>query len=174
MRVRTNFFITLDGKVSGPDGRPVQLLLPNFAGAASYGLPDFLATTEAVVMGRTTFLPAVGAPQWPWTQPVFVLTSSPLPPETPSDVVTAPTVPELVEKMRAAGIDGDVHLVGGPRTMEAFREAGALAEVRVHVVPIVLGSGTPLAPDDAPAAALTLTSTRSFDDGVVELAYDVV
>jgi hypothetical protein len=27
MRIRTNMFVTLDGNVSGPDGRPVQLLM---------------------------------------------------------------------------------------------------------------------------------------------------
>ncbi len=171
MRIRTNLFVTLDGRVSAPDGRPVQLLLPGFTGADSYGLPDFLAETQAVVMGRTTFLPALGAPRWPWPQPVFVLTSSPLPEGTPADVVSAPTAAELVRLMRAAGIDGDVHLVGGPSTLQAFREIGALAEVRLHVVPIMLGNGLPLAPPGAEPLALTLLSTRSFADGVVELAF---
>jgi hypothetical protein len=127
MRIRTNLFVTLDGRVSDADGRPVQLLMPAFAGAVSYGLPEFLAETDAVVMGRTTFLPALGAPRWPWTQPVFVLTSTPLPKNTPSDVTTASTVAELVEAMRAAGIERDVHLVGGPSTTHAFRDAGALS-----------------------------------------------
>jgi hypothetical protein len=40
MRIRTNLFVSLDGKVAGPDGRPVQLLLPGFTGADPYGLPD--------------------------------------------------------------------------------------------------------------------------------------
>ena len=91
MRIRTYTFVTLDGYVSTPDGRPVQLLLPGFPGAGAYGLPEFLRSTEAVVMGRTTFLPALEAPDWPWTQPVFVLTSSPLPEGTPDHVTTAPT-----------------------------------------------------------------------------------
>jgi dihydrofolate reductase len=173
MRVRTNFFVTLDGKVSGPDGRPVQLLLPGFTGRDSYGLPEFLANCEAVVMGRTTFLPALGAPQWPWQQPVFVLTSSPLPENTPGDVQAAQTATELLRLMEAAGIDGDVHLVGGPTTMQAFKEIGALREVWLHVVPLILGDGQSLAPDGATPLSLTLHSTRTFPDGVVELGYTV-
>src|SRR6266498_2155261 len=51
MRIRTNLFVTLDGKVSGPDCRPVQLLLSGFRGADSYGLPEFLANCEAVCNG---------------------------------------------------------------------------------------------------------------------------
>ena len=50
-------------------------------------------------MGRTTFLPALAAPRWPWTQPVFVLTSSPLPERTPLDVTSATTAAELIELM---------------------------------------------------------------------------
>jgi dihydrofolate reductase len=171
MRIRTNFFVTLDGKVAGPDGRPVQLLLPDWRGAESYGLPEFLASTEAVVMGRTTFLPALGAPRWPWTQPVFVLTSSPLPEGTPDEVRSAPTAAELVELMTSAGVGGDVHLVGGPSTMQAFLEIGALAEVRLHVVPLILGSGRELAAAGAEPLPLALQSTRLFPDGVIELAY---
>ena len=169
--LRTNFFVTLDGYISGPDGRPVQLLLPEFTGADSHGLPEFLSGCEAVLMGRTTFLPALGAPQWPWQQPVFVLTSSPLPDETPATVTAAATPAALIEQMEAAGVSGDVHLVGGPSTMQAFREIGALNEVWLHLVPILLGSGDPLARTGVDPLSLTLDSTRTFPDGVVELRY---
>jgi dihydrofolate reductase len=171
MRIRTNLFVTLDGYVAGPDGRPVQLLLPGFSGADSHGLPEFLAMTEAVVMGRSTFLPALSAPQWPWRQPVFVLTSRALPEGTPDHVTTAPTAAELIELMKASGVTGDVHLVGGPSTIQAFREIGALDEFWVHVVPMLLGSGQPLAPSGTVPLSLRLQSTRTFPDGVVELRY---
>ena len=135
------------------------------------GLPEFLAHTEAVVMGRTTFLPALGAPRWPWTQPVFVLTSSPLPTGTPAGVTTAPTAAALVDAMQEQGIAGDVHLVGGPSTMQAFRDIGALAEIRLHVVPLILGGGHPFAVPATEPLPLALESTRTFPGGVVELAY---
>jgi dihydrofolate reductase len=153
------------------DGRPVQLLLPGFSGADSHGLPEFLASTEAVVMGRSTFLPALSAPQWPWRQPVSVLTSTALPEGTPDYVRTAPTAAELIELMEASGVSGDVHLVGGPSTIQAFREIDALDELWVHVVPMLLGSGQPLASAGTEPLSLRLQSTRTFPDGVVELRY---
>jgi dihydrofolate reductase len=75
--------------------------------------------------------------------------------------------------MEAAGIDGDVHLVGGPQTMQAFRQIGALREVWLHVVPMILGAGQELAPGGGEPVPLTLQSTRSFPDGVVQLGYTV-
>jgi len=173
MRIRSNFYVSVDGYVSTADGRPVQLVLDTFKGADSHGLPDFLATVEAVVMGRTTFLPALGAPRWPWTQPVFVLTSSPLPDETPDDVTSAPHVPALIERMEAAGISGDVHVVGGPSTMRAFHDANALHGLSIHVVPRLLGAGTPLSPPGSEPLSLELESSRPFPDGVVELQYAI-
>jgi dihydrofolate reductase len=171
MRIRTHTFVTLDGHVSTPDGRPIQLLLPGFPGTTAYGLPEFLASCEAVLMGRTTFLPALEAPDWPWTQPVFVLTSRPLPEGTPDHVTTAPTPAALLKAMETAGVTGDVHLVGGPRTMQAFREIGALAEVGLLVIPRIQGGGVPLAPPGTEPLSLTLRSTRTFPDGVIEARY---
>ena len=173
MRIRAYTFVTLDGYVSTPDGRPVQLLLPGFPGRGAYGLPEFLATTEAVVMGRTTFLPALNAPAWPWTQPVFVLTSSPLPAGTPEHVVAASSVAEIIERMEASGVTGDVHLVGGPQTMQAFLAEGALAEITLAIVPLMQGEGLPLSPTGSGSLPLQLQSTRTYPDGVIEALYFV-
>jgi dihydrofolate reductase len=41
----------------------------------------------------------------------------------------------------------------------------------VHVVPMLLGSGQPLAPAGTEPLSLRLQSTRTFPDGVVELRY---
>ena len=77
----------------------------------------------------------------------------------------------LVEAMAAAGVTGDVHLVGGPRTMQAFCEIGALAEVGLLVMPRIQGGGVPLAPPGTEPLSLTLRSTRTFPDGVIEARY---
>ena len=171
MRIRTYTFVTLDGYVSTADGMPIQLQLPGFPGATAYGLPEFLENCDAVAMGRTTFLPALDAPNWPWTQPVFVLTSKPLPAATPSHVTPAPTPVALMDAMRHAGLTRDVHLVGGPRTIEAFRTAGALAEVGLLVIPRIQGSGVQLAPPGVEPYPLVLRSTRVFPDGAIETRY---
>jgi dihydrofolate reductase len=129
---------------------------------------------DAVVMGRSTFLPALGAATWPWPGlQVYVLTSRPLPPESPADVIVASGGPAaLVERLRSRGSDGDVHLVGGPRTIRAFHELGALDRLEVVVLPILLGDGTPLSPAGSPPVPLRLLrGDRTFPDGATELVY---
>ncbi len=172
MRIRSHMGVSVDGFVSTPDGWPVLLSMPEFAGAESYGLPELLADCGAVVMGRTTFEPALGAPNWPWPGlEVFVLTSSPLPDEAPDGIVSDSDPGALLEKMRAADFEGDVHLVGGPKTIQAFHSIGALDELGAVLLPLVVGSGLPLSSSGIEMLRLKLESQRAFSDGAVELRY---
>jgi len=66
MLIRTRTGVTVDGFVAGPDGAPVLVSIPQFQPGVSYGYEEFINSCDAVVMGRTTFLPALGAPSWPW------------------------------------------------------------------------------------------------------------
>jgi dihydrofolate reductase len=139
-------------------------------------LDGFAATAEgdAVLMGRATFLPALGAPQWPWPGlQVFVMTSSPLPPRTPPGVVAVSGGPEqAAERLRDRGSDKDVHVVGGPLTIQGLAGAGLLDRLEVVVLPVILGSGVPLSPPGTPASRLRLLGEpRVHPDGSAELVY---
>jgi dihydrofolate reductase len=175
VQIRTHIGVSVDGFISSPDGRPAVLTMPTFAGRASHGMPEFLAGCSAAVMGRTTFEPALGHPTWPWPGlRVFVLTTRPLPKGTPADVVAAPTPTELLDRMRAANLPGDAHLVGGQRTIHAFLGIGALASLGVVVLPVLLGDGLRLTPPGSARQPLRLESSRTFDDGSVEHTYTPV
>jgi hypothetical protein len=47
----------------------------------------------------------------------------------------------VMERMQAADITRDVHLVGGPSTMQAFRAIRPIAEVGLLLVPLIHGAG---------------------------------
>jgi dihydrofolate reductase len=117
MQIRTRMCISADGYVTTPDGWPVQLADPAFVPGESYGFPEFQESCDAALMGRTTFEPALNADRWPWPGlDVFVLASR-RPPGTPDDVVVDSDPVRLLEKLRDGNRGGDVHLVGGPRTL---------------------------------------------------------
>ncbi len=46
----------------------------------------------------------------------------------------------LLERLRAAGSGGDVHLVGGPSTLETFRALGVVDKLELVVLPFMVGS----------------------------------
>jgi dihydrofolate reductase len=76
----------------------------------------------------------------------------------------------LVERIRAE-VGGDVHLVGGPSTIQAFLELGALDRLGLLVLPILIGGGLPLTPPGIDQLSLRLESEHTFPDGAVELVY---
>ena len=64
------------------------------------------------------------------------------------------------------------HLVGGPRTIEAFRRLGALDELGVIVLPLLLGGGLQLTPAVGTDAGLRLVRSEPIAGGAaVELLY---
>ena len=106
MLIRSRMGISADGFVSTAEGVPTQAIMPEFVPGVSHGFPEFIDGCDAVVMGRNTFVPALGAPGWPWPNlQVFVLTSRPLPANAPADVIAVDEPAALAERLRTRGSD---------------------------------------------------------------------
>jgi len=173
MKIRARLGMSADGYVTTPDGWPAQLADPAFVSGESHGIREFLEGCEAALMGRVTFEPALTNERWPWPKlDVFVLASH-RPAGTPDDVVTESDPSRLLETVRQANKGGDVHLVGGPRTIETFRALGELDNLHLIVLPLLLGGGMRLTPPLSPDAALNFERERALPGGSVEIVYAV-
>ena len=196
MLIRTHVGVSLDGFVATSDGLPAWDAMPTF-GPESHGIDEFMEQCDAVVVGRTSFdqgfQEGSWLPNWPYPgKQVYVLTSRPLPPNASSlGIIASQGGPAgLLKQLRDAGLAGDVQLLGGPRTIQAFLELGAIDRLGMVVLPVLLGKGIPLfsieitsfsheawaASQAAPAEAaprlrLRLDRQRAFPDGAVELVY---
>jgi dihydrofolate reductase len=171
MEIRARMSMSADGYVTTPSGWPALTADPAFVSGKSHGIPEFLEDCEAALMGRTTFEPALTNERWPWPNlNVFVLGSQ-RPSGTPDHVVSDSDPARLLEKLRAANQGGDVHLVGGPRTIETFRALGALDKLELVVLPMLFGAGMQLTPSLSPDAGLTFERERALPGGSVEIVY---
>lgn len=170
MTIFTRMCTSIDGFITSPEGLPVQLAFDAWD-AGALGFYEVQDRCGAVLMGRTTFEPALGAPHWPWgDRPVYVLGRR-RPKGTPDHVVVEADPAALLERLRAEIGDGDVHLVGGPTTAETMRELGALDEVRQVVLPILTGAGRRLTPELQLDGSLELREVTRWPLDVVELTY---
>jgi dihydrofolate reductase len=173
MQIRSRLSMSADGYVTTPSGWPAMTADPAFVSGESHGIQEFLEGCEAALMGRVTFEPALTNERWPWPNlNVFVLGSE-LPPGTPDHVVGDSDPARLLEKVRAANEGGDVHLVGGPRTIETYRALGALDRFELVVVPLLFGSGMRLTPSLSPDTELEFERERALPGGSVEIVYSV-
>ena len=170
MQIRTRMCMSVDGSVATPDGRPPQLAYPEWDPEA-FGFRELQTACDAVLMGRTTFEPAAGADQWPWAGLDVFVVGSRRPSGTPDHVVVDNDPRRLLETIRERNRGGDVHLVGGPRTIETFRRLGALDELGLIVLPLLLGEGMQLTPSVSTDAKLTLERQQALPTGAVELVY---
>jgi dihydrofolate reductase len=171
MQIKTRMCTSLDGYISNADGLPVQLSDSEFD-PESYGFVELQNQCDAVLMGHTTLMPALEvADRWPWSDvDVFVL-SSERPPGTPDDVVIESDPEVLLEKIREANKGGDVHLIGGPTTIDTYRKLGMIEEFGFVILPILAGEGMQMTPAVKTDERLELKSERVLPRGAVELIY---
>ena len=76
---------SVDGFIARADGR-LDFLPPG--GGEPHGYEEFMASVDALIIGRNTFETVLSFPAWPYgDKPVFVLSTRPLPPAPPSAIV---------------------------------------------------------------------------------------
>jgi len=166
-RVIADITMSLDGFVTGPDPGPGQGLgrggeplhrwaLESDDEVDVAVLRDAVEASGAVVMGRRLF-DMIDAPDG-WddemgygashsaSPPFFVVTHSP--PETVrldlSFTFVTDGIESAIARARAAAGSRDVFVMGGGDVIAQCVDGGLVDELRLHLSPILLGSGTPL------------------------------
>ena len=124
------------------------------------------AGAGAVIMGRRMFSGGAGpweddpnADAWwgdepPFHVPVFVLTSHPrerlVKHGGTSFTFVTDGIESALEQARAAAGEQPIQLAGGASVVQQYLRAGLLDELRIHLVPVLLGDGVRLFGDRGP------------------------
>lgn len=167
---------SVDGYVASPDGGVewLETFEDTYDDGVAGGSYDaFFDSVDALVMGSTTYEQVLGFGEWPYgDRPTYVTSSRDLP--TPRDSVTVydGDVAALVAEELAPEY-GHVWLVGGAALARSFLERGLVDELRLSLVPILLGDGVQLFGADGTDTALHLLDETAYRDGIVELRYAV-
>ncbi|MBD0280771.1 MAG: dihydrofolate reductase family protein [Thermoleophilaceae bacterium] len=153
---------------------------------------EWLDNTFATVMGRRMFSGGEGpweddpnADAWwgddpPFHHPVFVLTHHAREPVPKRGGTTFTFVTDgieaALEQARAAAGGKDVGVGGGAIVAQQYLKAGLLDDVRLHLVPVLLGDGVRLFENHVADTAPKLERTRVIESptGVTHLEYRVV
>jgi dihydrofolate reductase len=160
--------------------------------ADSEVIEETMARAQATIMGRRMFSGGAGpweddpnAHAWwgdnpPFHHPVFVLTHHPREQMVMQGGTTFTFVTEgiesALEQARAVPGGGDIGVSGGGEAVQQYLAAGLIDDIQLHVVPVLLGSGSPLFGGALPGAPRRLECTRSLQSptGVQHLRYRVI
>jgi dihydrofolate reductase len=172
--VKASVFIatSLDGYIARTDGALDWLPAD---GGEPHGYIEFMATVDALVIGRKTFETVLTFAEWPYgTKPVIVLSSNPDSLVAPTGAVCtmmSGTPDEVVARLAARGMS---HLyIDGGLTIQRFLEAGLIQRVILTRVPVLLGSGIPLFGPVSRDIRLDHVATRAYPSGLVQSEYVV-
>jgi dihydrofolate reductase len=171
--VKASVFVgtSLDGYIARQNG---ALDFLEAGGSEPHGYEEFIASVDALVIGRYTFETVLGFGGWAYgTKPVFVLSSGPLPPAPAGAVVQrmAGEPAAIVAQLEARGI-GHVYVDGGV-TIQRFLRAGLIQRLIITRVPVLIGSGIPLFGSLPRDILLQHVATRQYQGGLVQSEYEI-
>jgi dihydrofolate reductase len=137
---------------------------------------DFLQTIDCYVMGAKTYELALElSKSYGWAygdKPTIVITNRNLPNERANIEFYAGNLKELVKKRLQPNYK-NVWVVGGAILVKDFIRQKLANEIRVSVLPILLGDGVPFFDHIGVEQALHLKEVIAFKSGMVELCYEI-
>jgi dihydrofolate reductase len=143
--------------------------------APSHGYEEFIASVDALVMGRRTYEVVLGFKAWHYgTKPVFVLSKRRLR-KAPKGAVVERLSGEparIIAELEKRGF-GHLYIDGGA-TVQRFLAAGLIDRLVLSRVPVLIGKGISLFGKLPHDVRLRHIVTRTFPGGLMQTEYTVL
>jgi dihydrofolate reductase len=144
-------------------------------GGEPHGYNEFIASVDAIVIGRKTFEKVLTFGGWPYGKKrVVVLSSRPVDLSVVREGVAeqmAGAPAEIVSQLAARGVH-NLYIDGGI-TIQRFLRAGAIQRLIITRVPVLIGEGVPLFGALPRDIRLRHVATRQYPSGLVQSEYEV-
>jgi dihydrofolate reductase len=144
-------------------------------GGEPHGYNEFIASVDAIVIGRKTFEKVLTFGAWPYGEKrVVVLSSRPIDLSVVRGGVVeqmAGAPGEIVSQLAARGVH-NLYIDGGV-TIQRFLGAGMIQRLIITRVPVLIGEGVPLFGALPHDVRLRHVATRHYPSGLVQSEYEV-
>jgi dihydrofolate reductase len=165
--------ISVDGFIARANGN-LDFLPPG--GGEPHGYEEFMATIDALVIGRKTYDTVLAYPTWPYgSKRVVVLSSGPIDFSAVRGGIVGQMAGDpaaIVAKLEASGAHG-LYIDGGI-TIQRFLRAGLIQRLIITRVPVLIGDGIPLFGALPRDVQLHHVRSQAYASGLVQTEYQVV
>lgn len=167
--------MSLDGFVARPD-HSLDWLFKQPTGAEDHGFQDFIDSVDVLIMGTGSLKTVLGFNEWPYQKPVIVLSRSMTEADIPAHLkdqieFSTATPREIWDQFGARGYRR-VYVDGGA-IIRSFLDAGCVHDMKISLIPILIGDGIRIFGDTGRDIDLELLSVKRHDSGLVDLNYKV-
>jgi dihydrofolate reductase len=169
---------SLDGMIAKNDNSVSWFETSDFyeKGLAEPDAAEFLKNIDCYVMGARTYEHALElSTTYGWAYgdtPTIVLTHRNLPINRPNIELYSGELNKLVTERLQPNFR-NVWLVGGPMLAKDFIRAKLADEIRLSILPIILGEGKPFFDQIGQEQTLHLKEVTPRKSGMVELCYEI-
>jgi dihydrofolate reductase len=145
-------------------------------GVAEQDVVEFLKTIDCYVMGSRTYEHALElSKSYGWAYgdvPTIVVTHRNLPVDRQNVEIYSGDLNKLVNERLKPNYK-NVWLVGGAMIVKDFIRLKLAHEIKLSILPIILGEGTPFFNHIGQEQALHLKDVTAYKSGMVELCYEL-
>jgi dihydrofolate reductase len=177
-KVTIHMVSSLDGIIAKRDNSVSWFETSDFyeKGVTEQNTEEFLKTIDCYVMGARTYEHALELSKsygWAYGEiPTIVVSHRSLPVERQNIEIYSGDLDKLV-KDRLEAKYKNVWVVGGAMLVKDFIRLGLADEIRLSVLPIILGDGKPFFDQIGLEQTLHLKDVIAYKSGLVELCYEI-
>lgn len=172
-RIQCYIATSIDGYIARKDHSIDWLESISVPEGSDLGYGEFYNKIDTVIMGRKTYDEVMGfGVPWPYEDAKCYIATSDLnyQTQTPNTHLVAEIDEKWIEKIKADS-QQNIWLIGGGSLVSHFMKLDALDDLVITIIPIVLGDGVSLFPNNPPETPFDLTKVDDFGNGAVMLSY---
>ena len=175
-KIKLYIAVSLDGFIASPSGDVDWLNeIPNPHGT-DHGYKELIESVDIVLMGGNTYHQIINfGVQWPYKDKTTYVIA-----RHDTNILKEEDIHFLTEEFHKTLVslkaeDGkDIWLVGGGELTTMLLNRNLIDEMRLCLVPMLLGKGIPLFPNNPLKSKWTLKESKSYDTGLVVNTYEKI
>lgn len=162
---------SLDQRIAEPDGNFEFLSNYPITKEMNYGYKDLLASVDTVIMGGRTYRELLNMDViWPYpNQHTYVVSHNDWGTKENISFITENIIETISELRNQKG--KDIWLVGGGELISMLLAANLIDEMQICYVPLILGKGISLFPEQPKESTWQVTGSKVYDSGILKVDY---